>query len=239
MRRAIAAAAACLVSTAASSLEPGRWRGIVSVPDRPLVVVLDLARGEGDRWVGSIVLPGLGLKGAPLSNVAVDGRRVWFDLGSALAVPPHASASFELAVDDQGALIGTFRQGGNAAAASLRRTGVAQVEAPPQSTPVHDALAGRWIGRYELGGYPRNVTIEIRNQASGGARAEWTIVGKQTTRLPVDFVVQDGEFVRVESTSFRATFEGRYLERADELRGTIELGALALPIALRRAGVER
>jgi hypothetical protein len=239
MRRAIAAAAACLVSTAASSLEPGRWTGIATLPDRLLGVVVDLARGDGDAWVGSVVLPGLGLKGAPLSNVVVDGRRVSFDLGSALAIAPHGSARFELAADDQGALDGTFRQGGHAAAVSLRRTGPARVEAPPGSTPVREAFSGRWIGQYELGGYPRNVTLEIRNQPSGGARAEWTIVGKQTTRLPVDLVVQDGEFVRVESTSFRASFEGRYVAAADELRGTIDLGALALPVALRRGGVER
>jgi hypothetical protein len=227
------------MSTAASSLEPGRWMGTATLPDRPLVVVVDLARGDADTWVGSVVLPGLGVKGAPLSSVVVDGRRVSFALGGTLAVEPHGDARFELAVDDQGALAGTFRQGGHAAAVSLRRTGFAQVEAPPRSTPVGEAFSGRWVGRYELGGYPRDVTLEIRNQASGAARAEWTIVGKQTTRLPVDLVVQDGEFVRVESTSLRAGFEGRYVAAADELRGTIDLGVLALPIALRRGGMER
>jgi hypothetical protein len=48
----------------------GRWEGTAQIPDGELIVVIDLAQENG-AWVGSIIIPGLGLKGTPLTDIKV------------------------------------------------------------------------------------------------------------------------------------------------------------------------
>jgi hypothetical protein len=56
-----------------------------------------------------------------------------------------------------------------------------------------------------------------------------------TNDLPVDLVVQQGDLLRVESQSTQVYFEGRIFTEAGEIRGTIEVGPVELPLVLRRA----
>ena len=57
--------AAALPSRAEDAMS-GRWEGTARIPDDELTVVVDLAQENG-AWVGSIIIPGLGVKGAPLT----------------------------------------------------------------------------------------------------------------------------------------------------------------------------
>ncbi len=131
-------------------------------------------------------------------------------------------------------MAGEMTQAGNAAKFSLERIGAAQVELPPRSTPVRRDIEDQWSGDFELGGYPRHVTITLENHADAGATAKFVVVGKKTTSLPVDLVVQEGNFLRLESQENRVTFEGRFVSERGEISGTIALGSLELPLVLRR-----
>jgi hypothetical protein len=44
----------------------GRWEGVVQIPGQELKLVVDLSDQGGKDWVGSIIVPGFGVKGAPL-----------------------------------------------------------------------------------------------------------------------------------------------------------------------------
>ena len=129
-----------------------------------------------------------------------------------------------------------MRQAGNVAKFALTKSGEAHVEASPRSTPVERDLEDRWIGEFELGGYPRHVTLALENHADAGASAKLVIVGKATNEIPVDLVVQQGESLRIESQVTGIVFEGRVGAGASEIRGTIELGSFELPLVLRRGG---
>ncbi|PYK97312.1 MAG: hypothetical protein DME32_16045, partial [Verrucomicrobia bacterium] len=64
----------------------GRWQGTVQIPGHPLEVIVDLAaKGAEGGSQGSITIPGLGIKGAPLSDIALNGDNVAFSIKSALA----------------------------------------------------------------------------------------------------------------------------------------------------------
>ena len=220
--------------SAAQSPE-GRWEGVIRVPERELQFVVDLAPDRAGAWAGSIIIPGLGIKGAPLSNIAVTDANIAFNIVTALGSPTYGPAAFKAdwrALDTMG---GEMSQAGNVAEFSLRRTGPPQVELSPRSTPVRVDIEDQWIGEFELGGYPRHVTITLENHTDAGATARFVIVGKQTTLVPVDFVIQDGDFVRIESQTTRITFEGRFVKELGQLRGAIELGSIELPLVLRRA----
>ena len=133
-------------------------------------------------------------------------------------------------------LAGELRQAGNIAKLSLARSGRAQVEQPLSSTSVARNIEAQWAGEFELGGYPRRVTITLENHPNAGASATFVIVGKRRTDLPVDLVINEGDVLRLESHANRVTFEGRVVAQASEIRGTIELGPIEVPVVLRRVG---
>jgi len=224
-------ALAALGGRAAGDAE-GRWAGRASLPGRDLDLVVDLAREPSGAWVGSLTVRGFDVKGAPLGNIAVGDAGLAFDAGDALGAPPDGAA-FKGRIDAQGAMTGTMSQAGNTAPFRLERVGAAQVDAAPRSTPVAHATEGRWVGRFELGGYPRDVTLDIANQGAAMPQVDFVVVGKATTKLPIDRVAEEDGVLRIESRAYRFAFEGRV--RGDRIDGTLELGPTEMPLVLQRA----
>jgi hypothetical protein len=138
----VAAALPCRAEDVVS----GRWEGSAQIPDNELTVVVDLARENG-AWVGSIIIPGLGLKGVPLTDIKVQPPDVNFAVKGALGI------QLKLRLDANNKLAGNFEQAGNRAPVKLQKTGPPQVEYPPRNTPVAKELEGEWKGDYEMLGY--------------------------------------------------------------------------------------
>jgi len=234
---ALLAAAPALVCSAADVPE-GRWDGWVRIPGRALAVTIDLAPGPGGRaWTGSMTAPGLAMQGAPLADIVATPAEVTFDVAGVLDTPTYGPARFRARIGDDGSLVGEFAQGGNAAPFTLVRIGAAAVAVAPRSTPISPSLEGAWTGTFDLGGYPRQVTLTLANRADrdAGASATLVVVGKRTTDLAIDLVSEEGRFLRVESRANQVVFEGAIGDRVDEIRGTFVLGPLELPLVLRRA----
>ena len=51
----------------------GRWEGAAQIPGQELTLIVDLSDEEGKGWVGSIIVPGFGVQGAPLVDLQVHG----------------------------------------------------------------------------------------------------------------------------------------------------------------------
>ena len=226
--------ASALVSRADENAA-GRWEGTVKIPSRELVLVVDLAAGSGDSggWQGSITVPELGIKGAPLTDIGVKSNTVVFSIKSALADQRAGPAKFNGRFVGDKKLAGNFEQAGNSAPFALEKTGPPQVEPPPRSTAIAKEIEGEWKGGYELFGYPRKVTIKLQNRGAEGATAEFVIVGRKENKLPVDHVVQEGEFLTIDSHETGLSFEGRTCK--GEIQGTILQGPLEIPVTLRRS----
>ncbi len=236
----LVAVALVSLSAATANAAPsaaGRWQGVVEIPGLPLHATIDLDRDKSGSWTGSIIVPELVLKNVALTDITVRDGALNFSIKGALAGPQEAPATFEGRVEATDVMSGTFTQAGNHAPFSLRRTGSAQVDLPPRSTPVAKAMEGKWDGEYELMGYPRHVTVTFKNHGADPATVEWVIVGKKVNNLPIDLVQLDGDFVRIESHEFGINFEGRL--RGSELDGTYEQGPVELPLVLKRAQGEK
>jgi len=203
----------------------GRWEGTARIPDDELTVVVDLVQENG-AWVGSIIIPGLGLKGAPLTELKVQPLDVNFAVKGALGI------ELNLHLVSNNKLAGNFEQAGNRAPATLSKTGPSQVEYPPRNTPVTKELEGEWKGDYEMLGYTRHVSIKFANHPDG-ATADFVIVGRKHNVLPVDLVTQEGDLVTVDSHEMGFTFEGRL--RDGKLTGAIRQAAMETPLVLARA----
>jgi hypothetical protein len=212
---------------AASGVE-GKWSGKIQIPGHELLLVVDLARGA--NWTGSATLPGLNVKGAPLTDVSVNGGEVSFAIQGMIGPaidPPKVKARL---TDKK--LVGDFSQAGNTARLSLEKLGPPQVEAPPVSTPVAKQFEGEWKGGYELLGYPRRVTLKLQDHSPAPATAEWVIEGRKINNVPVDRITQQGNFITVESSVFGIAYEGR-LENG-EIHGTVLQGPIEVGLVLHR-----
>ena len=217
--------AAAVLPCLAEDLLSGRWEGTAQIPDDELTVVIDLAQ-KNRTWVGSIIIPGLGFKGAPLTDLNVQTPDVNFAVKGPLGI------QLKLRLDANHKLTGSFEQAGNRATIALQKTGPPQVEYPPRNTPVAKELEGEWKGDYEMLGYTRHVSIKFENHPDGVA-AEFVIVGRKHNVLPVDLVTQEGNLVTVDSHEIGFSFEGRL--RNGKLTGAIRQAAIETPLVLERA----
>jgi hypothetical protein len=225
---------ACAAAGDAAEPAAGRWQGVIDIPGRPIPITLDLDKQAG-VWRGSVTMTGLSIR-APLESIAMSNDELRFDIAGVLATSEHGAPRFSGHIRRQGDSVemqGEFMQAGNRAPFVLRRTGVAQVDAPRRSTKVAASIEGTWVGEYELGGYSRRVTIKIANTADA-ANAEFVVVGKRTTNLPIDLVTQQGRYVRIESNATAIHFEGRIGPDAREIVGTFEQGPFEAALTLRR-----
>lgn len=206
----------------------GRWSGKVQIPGCELTLIVDLAHEQ--NWSGSATLPGLNVKGAPLTDIKTEGADLSFGI-QALTGPGVEPPKIKARLTDQ-KLVGDFLQAGNTARFVLEKTGPPQVEEPPHSTPVGKEFEGEWNGSYELLGYPRTVTLKLQNHDSQPASAEWVIVGRKVNKLPVDRITQQGNFITIESNAVGITYEGR-MENGD-IHGTLFQGPIEVAFVMRR-----
>ena len=149
----------------------GRWEGTAQIPDDEVSLVVDLAQENG-AWVGSIIIPGLGVKGAPLTDINMKPPDVNFAVKGALGI------QLKLRLDVSGKMSGDFQQAGNRATTTLQKTGPPQVESPPRNTAVAKELEGEWNGDYEMLGYTRHVSIKYTHRQTTGVTANFVIVGR-------------------------------------------------------------
>ena len=225
---------AAVLAGRAAETPAARWEGKVQIPGLELTLVVDLAQDSGGAWIGSIIVPGMNVKGAPLSEITLKGSDVSFASKEALGGPSVGPATFKARLTPQGTLAGNLQPAGNSAPFMLEKTGPPQVELPKRCTPLGPELAGEWKGQYELGGYPRDVTLKLAGEPGGAAKVEFIIVGKKVNNIPVDLVRLEGDFLTIVSNAFGMTLEGQLRREAGEIKGSITQGPFEVPLILRR-----
>jgi hypothetical protein len=212
----------------------GRWEGSAQIPGLELKLIVDLSEDAGKGWIGSIIVPGFGVKGAQLVDLHVRSSDLAFAIKGALGNERAGKAEIKAHLTADGHLAGDFTQGGNSAPFVLEKTGPAQVDLQPRNTAVSKELEGEWKGDYEMMGYARHATMKFANRGADGAVVEFVVVGKKVNNVPVSLVTQDGDFVTVKSDDFGITFEGRFVKEAGEIKGTLSQGSMEAPLLLRR-----
>jgi hypothetical protein len=222
-----------LVCEAAENVT-GRWEGSIQIPGGEFPLIVDLDRVAGKDWAGSIIIPGLGIKGAPLMDLSVGDSGISFTIKGALASERTGQAKFKGRVTGAGQLTGDFLQAGNTAPFVLQKMGPPQVEFQRKSTPISKELEGEWKGDYEMDGYARHVTLTLANHKPAAASAQLVIVGKQTNTVPVELVTEESGFLTIKSSKFGITYEGRLRKEGGEIKGTFTLGPFELPLVLGR-----
>ncbi len=194
-----------------------RWEGTVQIPGAEMVVVIDLMQDSKGAWTGSAIVPGFGIKGAPLADITIKDSDLAFAIKGAMGDP-----KFKGRINGAGNLEGEFEQGGNTAPFALHKTGPPQVEPQPHSTPVGKELEGEWQGNFELIGKKLHALITLTNQAGGAAAAQFQIKGEIETKVPIDLVTNDGGLLTLETPRQSFIYQGQYSKDLDEIKGTIQ-----------------
>jgi hypothetical protein len=224
----LAAALTLAVASLAQAQTPaaGRWEGTIAAPGREISVIIDL-KADGGKWQGTVGIPGEKLKGLPLTNITVAAEGVTF------AMPGPGDPSFKGTVSTDGkTLSGDFTQGGGSVPFTLTRTGEAEIDPLPRSTPITSDLLGTWSGALAIKDVTLRLQIEFSTAADGTGTGTLVSIDQGNVKVPVAAVIQKGAAVTFFTPSVAGSFEGTLKD--GELAGTWTQAGGALPLVLKR-----
>jgi hypothetical protein len=203
----------------------GQWEGSVQIPGYELRLVIDLAQKD-QEWVGSLTAPQFGVKGAPLSGLAVNENDVEF--GS------RGGVTFKGHLETDGALKGEYKQGGNSAPFVLKRVGEAHVDFPELSTPISKDIQGEWQGAFQFLKMKINVILKLPNGGTPTAPAgELLVIDWGNTRMPITLWKQEGNSFFAVLGDGGWSYEGEFHKDTAEIAGNLRISFLDLPLSLR------
>jgi hypothetical protein len=240
-RSARASLIAALLLLPASSLpaqpavDPsGHWEGSIQIqPNMEMKVEMDVAKNAKGELAGTFGQPAQGVKGLPLSMVAVEGRSVRVVVKGG---PEAATFQGTLSADGK-SMAGDVNQAGRAVPFSLTRTGDARIAAAPKSPPIGKELEGTWNGTLDVNGAQMRLVVKMANQPDGTATG--TIVSPDGSGMEIPIAMtQKASNVTVDVASVGASFVGVLNGPGTELTGTWTQGSTALPITFRHAAPE-
>jgi hypothetical protein len=229
--------AALLLSPAPSLLaqtavDPsGHWEGTIQAqPNVEVKVEIDLARNSKGEFAGTFGQPAQGVKGLPLSTVAVERGSVRFVVKGG----PEA-ATFQATLSPDGkSLSGDAAQGGYSVPFTLTRTGDARIAPAPKNAAIGKELEGTWNGTLDVNGAQMRLVVKMANQPDGTATG--TIVSQDGSGVEIPIAMtQNASNLTIDVTSVGASYVGVLNATGTELAGTWTQGQAALPLTFRLA----
>ena len=206
----------------------GHWEGAIQVPGQEIKIEIDL-QGTGDKWEGTITIPAQGLKGLPLSGVAVSGETVRFAIGG---IPGEPQFKGTLSKDAK-AISGDFAQGGGTVPFSVARTGDAKIEPLPKSTPITKDFEGSWEGALDIQGKTLRLVFKLSNQKDGTATGTIVSVDQGGVEIPIAAVVQKDAHLQLAVPAVIGNYEGDLKD--GQFTGMWTQGPNTWPLVLKRA----
>jgi hypothetical protein len=215
---------------AQTAVDPsGHWEGKVEAPNMALTIEMDLAKNSNGELSGTFGQPVQGVKGLPLSTVAVDGTSVRFVLK---AGPDPATFEGVLSPDGT-SMTGGVTQAGQSIPFILTRTGDARFTPTPRSAPIGKELEGSWNGALSLGEKQMRLVVTMSNQPDGTAAGTIVSVDGSGVEVPIA-MTQKASRVTIDVTSVGASFVAVLNTAGTELTGTWTQGPTSLPLTLHK-----
>jgi hypothetical protein len=217
---------------AQTAIDPsGHWEGRIQAPNMDVAVAIDLAKNAQGQLTGTFAQPSEGIKGLPLSTVALDGRSI-----NMLLKPGTGGGTFNGTFSADGtSLSGEFvmAEGGYSLPFNLTRTGDARIVAAPKSAPIGKEFEGTWKGALDLQDRQLRVVLTMKNRPDGAASG--TIVSPDGTGVEIPIAMtQQGRRLTIDVASVSSSFAGVLNAEATELTGTWTQGPSSLPLTFRR-----
>jgi hypothetical protein len=209
----------------------GHWEGTIQAqPNMAVKVEIDLARNGKGEFAGTFGQPAQGVKGLPLSAVAVENGAVRFVVKGG---PNAATFGGTLSADGK-SIAGDVSQAGYSVPFTLTRTGDARIAPVPKSAAIGIELEGTWHGTLDVNGMPMRLIVKMVNQADGTASG--TIVSPDGSGVEIPIALtQNASNLTIDVTSIGASYVGVLNATGTELAGSWTQQSSTLPLTLRRA----
>jgi hypothetical protein len=193
-------------------------------------IEVDLTKNSKGELAGTFGNPTQNLKGLPLSNCAVEGRSVRFQIKGA---PGERTFEGALAADGK-SMSGHYTQSGYTMPFGLTRTGDPRIEAPARSAPIGKELEGTWIGTLDVGGKQVRLVLTMSNQPDGTATGSFVNVD-EGLEIPITTITQKVSSVTLDVKAVGGSYSGALNPEGTELVGTLTQGPAVLPLTFRLA----
>jgi hypothetical protein len=233
-RRLVAAAlllfAASTVSAQTAVNPSGHWEGAIQLPGMQMQIEIDLAKNAKGELAGTFAQPAQGVKGLPLSTVALEGRT----LRLVLKVSSDISTFEGVLSDDGKSISGHVSQRGESAPFTLTRTGDARIAPAPKSPPIGKELEGTWNGTLDLPERQMRIVLKMANQPDGTAAGTIVSPDGKGVEIPIAITHKTSN-VTIDVPSVGISYVGVLNAEGTELAGTWTQGPAVLPLTFRRA----
>ena len=220
-------AALWLLASGLCFAQEGHWEGAIRLPNRDVLISVDLDNGSG--WRGSFTMPAVPGPALALENIEVVAKDhlLSFDL------PDFPGAPSFRGVFDSETIEGTMKEGDQAVAFTLRRTGDPHVEAVPRSTHLTSEFVGDWKGVLQLD-KPLRVLFHLSNDGAGIGKATLDTPETGMTGIRVTSVRQDDELLRIEVRILGGSFEGKMVQGGLKIEGQWSQNGRTVPLVLEK-----
>jgi len=216
---------------AQTTVDPsGHWEGVVKVPEKEMKIEIDLAKNGQGNLAGTFGQPTQGVKGLPLSAVAVEDRSVRFVVkGDA----EPSTFTGELSADGK-SISGNVVLTGYTIPFSLTRNGDARIVPVPKNPPIGKELEGVWNGTLESGEKKLRLILKMANQPGGTAAG--TIVSPDGSGVEIPVAIkQQASNLTIDVPSVGISYTAVLNAAGTELAGTWKQAGGAQPLTLHRA----
>lgn len=216
----------------------GHWEGTISAPMGEVRIEVDLAKNAKGELTGTFSRPAQELegraipklKGLPLSNVAVKGRAVTFEIKATVG-----GGTFQgTLLPDGKSMSGDFASQGGTPPFHLTRTGGARIEAPPKSPRISKEMEGTWNGAVEVEGKQLRLVLKMSNQRDGRSMGSLASIDEGGTEFPVA-IIQKAANLTFEVKVTGGSYVGALNSTGTELVGTYTTQGVVLPLTFRHA----
>ena len=222
---------ALLFSTIASlPAQTGHWEGSIEAPTKTLDFAVDLAKNSTGELAGTLDQPSENLKGLLLSNIAVDGQTVRFQIKG---TPGERAFKGALSADGK-SISGDYTQSGYSIPFNMARTGDPRVEAAIKNAPLPKELEGVWNGTLEADGKQLRAVLTLLNQSDGTATGSIVSVN-DGLEIPIAAITQNASSLMLDLKAVGASYSGALSPDRTELAGTYTKGPVVLPLTFRRS----
>jgi len=225
-----ASLALALPARAQSTVDPsGHWEGTVDLPNFTLPLAIDIAKGQGSDFTGTLTNTTQGIHGLPLKSVTIDGRLVQFVIASG-----SGREEFNGVLTADGKTIsGSFLVNGFSAPIEFTRTGEAVID-HPSSAAIGKEFEGSWNGVLDVNGKSMRIVITMVNHADGTSTGSVTNLDGGGVEIPVSAIAQKGSSLKVEIKVVSGSYAATLSPDGSTLTGTWTEASLSAPVTFTR-----
>jgi len=221
--------AASAVAAQSPADPTGHWEGTITAPMGQIDFEIDVTRDASNTLIATYGQKATGVRGLPLTQVAIEGRAFTFVLFN--GGPGGGSFKGDVLADGK-TISGEVRATMGSAPFMLYRTGTAAMLPKVTNATVSKGLEGRWTGSLDAGGTKVGLILTIANRSDGTA----SVLIAQEIRPDVQIdasLKENGTGVSFDVPATSATWTGTL--DGDSLKGTWTQPGGSLPLTFTRS----